>query len=66
MTGCAVPRRRSFPFGEHRSMAQVLETERLVKLKTRGEIAGWQARKLYSLQSRATEPENDNHPEPAA
>lgn len=53
--------RRSFPFGEHRTMEEVLETERLQARYDRGESFGSpEARRLQSLQSRAvmpTEPE---------
>ena len=55
---------RSFPFGEHRTMAEVLETERLQAKYDRREMLGSpDARRLQSLQSRAVMP---SEPEPPA
>jgi hypothetical protein len=60
--GVAVARARRFPFREHRTMAQVLETEELERLRAKGDSYGPNARRLQSLQSRAVMPEYDDPP----
>ena len=50
--------RRLMPFGEHRTMAAVIETERLQSRYERGESLGSpEARRLQTLLSRATIPD---------
>ena len=66
MTGTAVPRWRTLPFNEHRHMGQVLETEELTHKRQRGELSGQLSMRLYSLQSRAVEPDPPTTPRPAA
>ncbi len=57
--------RRLMPFGEHRSMAEVVETEELARRRrARIPMDSPAAKRLQSLQSRATEPDRD--PPPAA
>ena len=58
--------RRSFPFNEHRTWEEVLETERLqAKYDRRELLSAADARRLQSLQSRAVMPA-DREPPSAA
>lgn len=54
----AVSRWRTLPFCEHRTMAEVVETERLEARRTRGELINGEYTRLVSLQSRATLPDS--------
>ncbi len=51
-----VPRFRSLPFGEHRSMAEVVETEALLERQARGDNMSAYGSRLQSLLSRAIPP----------
>ena len=53
----SVPYWRTLPFGEHRTWAQVLETERLERDRLLGKLSGGAARHLQSLQCRAVDPD---------
>ena len=55
--------RRCPPFGEHRDMAEVLETEELEKRRRLGKLTAGEYGRLVSLQSRAVLPPD---PEPPA
>ena len=57
---------RSFPFGEHRSMAEVFKTEELEAKWRRRELANGEHKILQSLQSRATLPDSMREPDSAA
>jgi hypothetical protein len=58
-SGLIVPRWRTLPFGEHRSMAEVVETEDLLARRARGEHMSAHGVRLYSLLSRAVDPQNE-------
>lgn len=54
--GTAVHHTRSFPFGEHRTMAQVIETDDLADAlrsnRVPADMRGAWAKRYYSLKSR--------------
>ncbi len=51
--------RRPFGFGEHRSMGDVMETERLERAYRLRTIHPNDHKRLQSLQARATEPDRE-------
>lgn len=54
----AVSSWRTLPFNEHRSFAEVIETEQLEARRVRGDLVNGEFVRLISLQSRATLPDS--------
>lgn len=50
---------RLLPFNEHRNLAEVIESERLLKLSRSRKLPNGQHNRLNALLSRATDPDND-------
>lgn len=63
----AVSRWRTLPFNEHRTFAEVIETEQLEARRSRGDLVNGEFTRLIALQSRATLPDSMTiEPETAA